>query len=175
MKLITVVSLSLLLISCTQQPETNAAKTILLEEIANNHTTKDWYVPLGIAVRGLTAEQADWRANTDNHSIRELLSHVAFWNERILRATQGEIVTDFNGDNETTFRKLDSLDWDVAVKKADSIQAQWQQAIEQVTAQQLESFGSEISNMLSHTAYHTGQIVYIRKSNGWWNASQGVE
>ncbi|MEM9831946.1 MAG: DinB family protein [Bacteroidota bacterium] len=175
MKLFITGSLMFILASCTQRSGADLTRTILLEEIANNHTTKDWYVPLGIAVEGLTAEQADWKDSVDNHSIRELLSHVAFWNERVLRVVQGEVVTDFNGDNETTFRKFDDLDWNLAVKKADSIQMEWQQAVERATAQQLDSVGSEISNMCSHTAYHTGQIVYIRKQNGWWTSAQGVK
>ena len=175
MKIIIISSFIILLLSCTAQPETNSVRKVLLEEIANNHTTKDWYVPLGIAIEGLTAEQADWRDSTDLHSIRELLSHVVFWNERVLRVVQGEVVTDFNGDNETTFRKFDDLDWSIAVRKADSIQTEWQQAVEHATAQQLDSVGTEISNMLSHTAYHTGQIVYIRKRNGWWTTAQGVK
>jgi len=160
---------------CTDQPNTSLAKTILLEEVKNNHTTADWYVPLSTAVAGLTEKQADWKDGIDTHSIRELLSHVVFWNEKILRAFRGDLAIDFNGDNESTFRKLDNLDWGDAASKLDSIQTQWEQAVEQATEQQLEAGGSEIASMLSHMAYHTGQIVYIRKRNGWWQPSQGVE
>ena len=160
---------------CTNQSDTSLTKTILLEEIKNNHTTADWYVPLSTAIEGLTIEQADWKDSIDTHSIRELLSHVLFWNEKILRAYRGDSALSFNGDNETTFRKLDGTDWKEATSKLDSIQTRWQQTIEQATPDQLAAGGSEIASMLSHMAYHTGQIVYIRKRNGWWQPLQGVE
>jgi uncharacterized damage-inducible protein DinB len=130
---------------------------------------------LGIAIEGLTEEQAHWKDSLDNHSIKELVSHLAFWNERILIAFQGDSVPNFDGNNETTFRKFDSIDWNTALKKMDSIQTAWEHAIEKATKQQLESGGSEIASMSSHNAYHTGQIVYIRKRNGWWDESKGVQ
>ncbi|WKN40550.1 DinB family protein [Tunicatimonas pelagia] len=175
MKSIAVIYCCLLLISCTNQSETSLTKTILLEEVKNNHTTADWYVPLRTAVTGLTAEQADWKDSVGTHSIRELLSHVLFWNEKILRAYRGEPALSFNGDNESTFTKLDNVDWKEAINRLDSVQIQWEQAVAQATEQQLKDGGSEIASMLSHMAYHTGQIVYIRKRNGWWKSAQGVE
>jgi len=174
-KITTILLATCSLLGCTNQSDTSLAKTILLEEITNNHTTADWYVPLSTAIEGLTVEQAAWKDSIDTHSIRELLSHVVFWNEKILRAFQGDLALDFNGDNESTFRKLDGADWKEAIAKLDSIQTQWQQAIEQATPDQLAAGGPEITSMLSHMAYHTGQIVYIRKRNGWWQPSQGVE
>jgi hypothetical protein len=39
----------------------------------------------------------------------------------------------------------------------------------------LNEWSSSIANMCSHNAYHTGQIVYIRKKNGWWQESKGVK
>ncbi len=174
-KFITILFAAWSLVSCTNQSDTSLAKTILLEEVKNNHTTANWYVPLSTAIEGLTVEQADWKDSIDTHSIRELLSHVVFWNEKILRAFRGDLAVDFNGDNESTFQKLDDLDWKSAVNKLDNIQTQWEEAVEKATEQQLKDGGSEIASMLSHMAYHTGQIVYIRKRNGWWQPSQGVE
>lgn len=29
--------------------------------------------------------------------------------------------------------------------------------------------------MGTHNAYHTGQIIYIRKQQGWWDEKKGVK
>ena len=40
--------------------------------------------------------------------------------------------------------------------------------LENATDEQISEWNVEIANMTAHTAYHTGQIMYIRKRNGWW-------
>ena len=39
----------------------------------------------------------------------------------------------------------------------------------------IKEWSSSVANISTHNAYHTGQIVYIRKRNGWWSASKGVK
>lgn len=150
-------------------------RSLLLEQLKNTHTDKDWFVPTHVAVQGLTAEQSNWKDSTDNHSIGELVSHLAFWNERVLIAFQGNTPPDFNDDNEITFRQFDAVQWEAAVRKLDSIQVKWEQVIETATDAQLREWSSSVANICSHNAYHTGQIVYIRKRNGWWNSGAGVK
>ena len=64
------------------QAQNNAAptlKSILLEQLKTTHNVKDWFVPPNIAVQGLTAEQANWKDSSDNHSIAQLTTHLIFW------------------------------------------------------------------------------------------------
>ena len=76
-------SLLLITIVCNvqaQQDSVPTLKSILLEQLKTTHNVKDWFVPPTIAVAGLTAEQANWKDNSNNHSIAQLTTHLIFWN-----------------------------------------------------------------------------------------------
>jgi len=34
---------------------------------------------------------------------------------------------------------------------------------------------STIAHIGTHNAYHTGQILYVRKMKGWWDPEKGVK
>ncbi len=52
--------------------------------------------------------------------------------------------------------------------RLDSIQQQIEQLVSDAPAEDLEKWEETINNLSMHNAYHTGQMVYIRKRNGWW-------
>lgn len=160
---------------CIKRNDTKLTKDILLEELKNNHRVKDWYVPLGLAIEGLSDEQVSQKDSLDDHSIKQLVSHLAFWNERILIDFKGDPVPYFDDNNESTFLMFEDVNWNLVVAKMDSIQRDWIRTLEVSGADRLEKRGSEIASMSSHNAYHTGQIVQIRKRNGWWDEENGVK
>ena len=51
----------------------------------------------------------------------------------------------------------------------------WEKAIEAAEDQKLQSWYSTIAHISAHNAYHTGQILYIRKQQGSWDAAKGVK
>ena len=51
--------------------------------------------------------------------------------------------------------------WEIAVKNADEIK--------------LKKWYSNIAHIGTHNAYHTGQILYIRKMKGWWDDNNGIK
>jgi len=55
-----------------------ALKSVLLEQLRGTHNHEEWFVPLNIAIEGLTAEQATWKDDTENHSIVQLVNHLIF-------------------------------------------------------------------------------------------------
>ena len=59
-------------------------KSILLEQLKSTHNVKNWFVPVNVAVEGLSAEQAGWK-DKGNHSVGQLAYHLMFWNERSLQ------------------------------------------------------------------------------------------
>lgn len=156
-------------ISCYGQYTETSTRTLLQEQLKNTHTRQDWFVPMDKALRGLSPTQARWNDSTKNHSIAALVSHLVFWNEMNLRVFKGEEVPEFTEANEETFIAYENEDWDTLRLKLDSIQTEWEYLTKNATDTQLRQWRFEIVNMTSHTAYHTGQIVYIRKRNGWWN------
>lgn len=175
MRILTLIFVLLFFFSCSEQKDNPSVKTLLLEQLRNSHTEKDWYVPLNIALQGLTPDQANWMDSTQNHSICQLVSHLIFWNKRILIAFQGNTPSDFNDNNDETFLKFCQNDWEASVSKLDSIQTAWEHAVENASDEQLKEWSSSIANISSHNAYHTGQIIYIRKKNNWWDNSMGVK
>lgn len=160
--------LSFSVLGCSEQKSREKVKSILLAQLKNTHANQEWFVPTNTALKGLSVEQSNWRDSTNNHSIAELTSHLTFWNEMNLKSFKGENMSDFGVDNELTFNINNEKDWKRAVIRLDSIQTEWENAIEEAPLKKLNGWSSEIMNMTAHNAYHTGQIIYIRKRNGWW-------
>jgi len=67
-----------------QQPDTTAPtlRSILLRQFQTTWNQEDWFVPVSIAVDGLTAQQAMWKPSDSSHSVGQLTYHLLFWNKR---------------------------------------------------------------------------------------------
>jgi len=152
-----------------------ALKSILLEQLKTTHNVEDWFVPVNIAIQDLTPEQAAWKDSTGNHSIVQLVNHIIFWDLDQLAKFKGEKQPPFNGDNTTTFTGLDKGAWDASVKRVDSVLTAWEVAIQAAPESKLQKWYSTIAHIGTHNAYHTGQIIYIRKMRGNWNPDKGVK
>jgi hypothetical protein len=150
-------------------------KSILLEQLKTTHSVKDWFVPVNIALEGLTPEQANWTDGKGNHSIGQLAAHLIFWNERLLKKFQGQTLPDYDGNNDETFTSFDKNSWDATVKKVDDILTQLEKEIEAADEKKLAEWYSTIAHIGTHNAYHTGQIIYIRKLQGSWDDKKGVK
>jgi uncharacterized damage-inducible protein DinB len=151
-------------------------KSILVEQLKTSHNKQDWFVPASKAVEGLTFEQALWKQGTSNHSIAQLVNHLTFWDKQQLTKFQGGKTPDFSGNNEETFTPpKDKAAWEAAVKEMDDAMTGWEKAVEAADDAKLQSWSSTIAHIGMHNAYHTGQILYIRKQQGSWDASKGVK
>jgi hypothetical protein len=53
---------------------------VLLEQLRTTHDEEDWFVPISVAVQGLTADQAKWTPGNGAHSVGQLAYHLWFWN-----------------------------------------------------------------------------------------------
>ncbi len=87
-------------------PAAPTLKSVLLEQLRTTHNQEDWFVPVKIAIAGLTPEQGAWKDETDNHSIAQLVNHLIFWNQQQLAKFKGEKPAAFSGD---TRRRLPAL------------------------------------------------------------------
>jgi hypothetical protein len=156
-------------------PATPTLKSVLLEQLKETHSEEAWFVPVNIAIQGLTPEQAAWKDATDNHSIAQLVNHLIFWNQQQLAKFKGEKPVEFSGDNKETFTGLDKTAWEASVKQIDEVMIAWEKAIAAADEAKLAKWYSTIEKISTHNAYHTGQIIYIRKMKGNWDASKGVK
>ena len=150
-------------------------KSVLLEQLRTTHNKKEWFVPVNIAVEDLTPEQAMWKDSSGNHSVGQLVNHLIFWNLQQLVKFNGQTPAAFNGNNDETFNFFDKSSWNGAVKRLDSVLTALEQAIEKADEKKLSSWYATIANISTHNAYHTGQIIFVRKLQGSWNPEKGVK
>ena len=158
-----------------QSQKAPTLKSILLEQLRTTHNQKDWFVPVNTAVEGLTPEQATWKDKSGNHSIGQLANHLIFWNEQALAKFKGEKPAAFSGNNEETFNSFDSKQWNATVQKLDAVLTAWEKAVEDADDSKLNAWYSTIAHIGTHNAYHTGQIIYIRRLQGSWDPEKGVK
>jgi len=169
-----VVMLSLQCLAQNQAPPPATLRSLLLQELHTTHTEPDWFVPLNTAVDGLTAEQANWQPPQGGHSAGQLAYHILFWNRRNLITFRGEKPEKFGGNNDETFDKFDAKQWADIVKQLDQVMKDLEQIVESADDAKLAKIAPTIGNICTHNAYHTGQIIYVRKLQGSWNPEKGV-
>lgn len=141
-----------------------------------------WFVSLRSAVAGVTAEQADCRHDGLDHSIRETVEHIIFWNERWLQRYRGELNVPQDVENTGTFN-ASGRDWQQTLEKLDAVMLEWRQILADITAEKLISavnpqdnspWWSPLAQQNIHNAYHVGQIILLRKLQGSWDPTKGV-
>lgn len=166
--------LLLLAVTTASMAQKAGAREVLLEQLKSTHNAKNWFVPVNTALEGLTAEQAAWK-DKGNHSSGQLAYHLLFWNERQLRDFKGEKNDKFSGNNEETFDKFDSKQWADIVKRLDQVMTDIEKWVETAPEDQIAKHAGTLANISAHNAYHTGQIITVRKAQGSWDAEKGVK
>jgi DinB superfamily len=149
-------------------------RSILLEQLHSTHDRSDWFVCANVAVANLTPEQARWTDGKGNHSVGQLTYHLLFWNQRSLQTFRGENPPKFTGKNDETFNNFDPKQWNETVHQLDQVMTGIEKAVESATDAQLAEWAPTIANISTHNAYHIGEIVMVRKEQGVWDASKGV-
>jgi len=169
--------LSFSISSLAQNPPQPPAtvRSLILQELHTTHNKADWFVPINVAVDGLTAQQASWQPSAGLHSAGQLAYHLLFWNRRTLRDLKGETQEKYNGVNDETFTKFDDKQWADIVKQLDQVMADYEKLVESADDKQLAQWAPTIATICTHNAYHIGQIVYVRKLQGSWNPEKGVK
>jgi uncharacterized damage-inducible protein DinB len=137
-----------------------------------------WFVPLATAIDGLVARDAAWKPPGEaGNSIWECVNHVNYYNKRLLCQLTGE---SFNGeaDNDATFGRPhpeDEAAWQATVKQTHVIADGLRRMLAErpdADPQGQASLWEELPNHLLHDAYHTGQIILLRKLQGSWPAKR---
>jgi|SRR5215470_7291667 len=159
----------------SQEKKPITLRELLVAELRSTHNdNKDWFVPVIVAVKGMTAEQANWKDGKGNHSVGQLTYHLLFWNKRNLIALKGEKPGQFSGNNDETFDNFDAKKWEETVKELDSVMSEMEKWVETADEATLEKRAQVFANISTHNAYHTGQIIYVRKEQGSWDPANGI-
>lgn len=157
-------------------------KSVLLAQLRSTHNKAGWFVPVNTAVAGLTPEQARWIPKSEgpnnpapaDHSVGMLAYHLLFWNADALARFKGEKTPAPPSDNTETFNKFDATNWPETVKKLDEVLTAWEQAVEAADDAKIAANAELIAHIGAHNAYHTGQIILVRKLQGSWDPKKGV-
>ena len=151
-------------------------KSVLLDQLKSTHNQQDWFVPASKSVVGLTAEQASWKQGEANHSIAQLVQHLVFWNQEQLAKMTKTKGPQYSGKNDETFGgSVDKAGWEKAVANLDAVLTDMEKWIEAADDKTLQPWYDTIAHISAHNAYHTGQILYIRKQQGSWDPDKGVK
>ncbi|MGI8956778.1 MAG: DinB family protein [Chthoniobacterales bacterium] len=103
-----------------------------------------------------------------------LAYHLIFWNENALARMHGE-KPKAPTTNDGTFNDFDAAHWTDIVHRLDRVMKALETEVEKMPEEKLAQVAPTISHISTHKAYHTGQILYVRKLQGSWNPENGVK
>src|ERR1700754_1343225 len=159
-----------------QQPKTPPTlKSILLQQFQNTWNQQDWFVPVSKAIEGISAQQAMWKPSYSSHSVGRVTYHLLFWNKQLLDKFYGRTPAAFDGNNNETFTAFTEASWASTVQQLNQLMSDWETAIKNADDAKLQAWYDTIAHINTHNAYHTGQILYIRKLAGNWDPNKGVK
>jgi DinB superfamily len=150
-------------------------RDVLLEQFRDTWVDQDWFVPVMKSLDGVTAKQAMWKAADSAHSIGELAYHIWFWNKEQLDKFNGVKPAAFSGNNNETFTAFTTEAWEKVITQLNDVMKAWETAIKTADDAKLRAWASALDHINTHTAYHTGQIMYVRKLQGVWDSNKGVK
>ncbi len=149
-------------------------KEVLLHLFQTGTDKASWYAPLKPALDGLTESQARWKPAGAQHSIAALTAHLQFYHSRELEKFRGRVTDSYTGDNDRTFTEPPPGDWERLVGSTFDTLSAWQKEIAAADSAKLAGSGKLIGEIAAHLAYHTGQIVLMRKWQQSWDPDKGV-
>ncbi|TLS36873.1 DinB family protein [Pseudalkalibacillus caeni] len=148
--------------------------TLLLNLLYTTYDKESWYAPFKDAIEGLTPEQAIWKPSGEaTKSIWENVNHLIYYKERLTAHLEGREWTN-NLDGDETFSLTDQFNddqvWKKVVVRSENAQRKLIQAVSSMSDEQLDqnSLERKLLDIMLHDAYHTGQIIQLRKMQGSW-------
>lgn len=147
---------------------------MLLKQRELTWDKEEWFVPLAPALDGLGPVEAAWQPPGGGNTIWETLNHLNYYNHRLLcRLTKTEFGPE-KADNDATFGPKgdpeDGPGWEATRERTRRIVEGLRQALAGASD---ADYRETHASWVMHDAYHTGQIVLIRKQQGSWPAHRG--
>lgn len=157
----------------------NRAQLLLLQR-DHAWSQEEWIVPLAVALDGVTAETAAWEPKGGGNSIWQTMMHINYYNDRLLRRLAREPFGTSGPSNDATFEgagsAADEEGWRKTVSQTHATSARIREVIAGYSDEDLDkpygpwTVGEQLAAWMLHDAYHSGQIVLIRKQLGKWRA-----
>ncbi|PGS48849.1 DinB family protein [Bacillus sp. AFS041924] len=157
-------------------------KEILQNGVKQVFYEEEWYPPISDAIKNLTAAQACWKPEgTSSNTIWENVNHLLIFKERLLSRLHQDNTFVAPRNNDETFVQGGPNDddaWQQTVKRTLQVHDALQSSLASIQEAELDQaipslpVWQQYLNILLHDAYHTGQIVQIRKLQGSWPAKR---
>jgi uncharacterized damage-inducible protein DinB len=147
---------------------------LLLSLLDSTYDQESWYAPFREAIEGLTAEQATWKpSGKATKTIWENVNHLTYYKERLAANLEGREWTHPLDGDETfhlTHPSSDDQEWKKLVERSETAQRKLRQALSSISDKELDqqSLEKKLLDIMLHDAYHTGQIIQLRKMQGSW-------
>ncbi|WP_417897731.1 DinB family protein [Bacillus haimaensis] len=151
---------------------------LLLTVLDSTFDKESWYAPFHHAIKGLTAEQAIWKpSGEETKTIWEYVNHLIYYKERLAANLEEREWTNNLDGNDTfylTNQTNDDKEWKKVVERSEKAQRNLRQVLSKISDQELnqKSLEGKLLDIMLHDAYHTGQIIQLRKMQGTWPSSR---
>ena len=142
---------------------------------AGDENGEAWHaLALKPLLRDITAEQASRAPKVGSHSIFQLVHHIGYWEEVVLRRFQGEIVdAPLNTpDDWPPQRGANAADWQAVLARLDKSHAALLKAMQSAADEKLDKQvpGRNHDNytllhgIIDHAIYHSAQIAMLKRA-----------
>jgi hypothetical protein len=146
------------------------------------YVKEGWYPPLLDSLQGVSATSANWRPEgTAVNTIWENVHHLIFYKERLLERLKGmESGYPPGITNDDTFAVASNEEpvWQDTLARLEKVHKGIREILSSLNEEDFErvigttTIGLWVTSLISHDAYHTGQIIQLRKLQGSWPAKR---
>ena len=151
-------------------------KSLLLKywELAAN--TEGWYPPYAEALRDVSVTLANWRPEGKRvNTIWETVAHVTYFKERLLARIHGKPDKPISSNDDTfVVTGSGAAEWQAAVARLLTVHEALLVVLRDTRTDDLDQLKPEeplikqFMDLIAHDAYHSGQIILLRKLYGAW-------
>lgn len=128
---------------------------------------------LSKAIQGVSATQAAWRPTGGEHTIGEIVNHVAYWKQVVLKQLDGKSA--LAGPKEDWAPVKTQAQWNEAIAQLNALQEALVKRAQKLTDADLSkkpegegwpAWNNVLLGTAAHDLYHTGQIIQLRQLQG---------
>ena len=151
-------------------------KSLLLKYWELAATTEGWYPPYAEALRDIDVTLANWRPEGQRvNTIWETVAHVTYFKERLLARIQGKPDKPLSSNDDTfVVTGSGAAEWQAAVARLLAAHDVLLLVLSDMRVEDLdqlqpkEPLVKQFMDLIAHDAYHSGQIMLLRKLYGAW-------
>jgi uncharacterized damage-inducible protein DinB len=132
-----------------------------------------WYGnPMCRILENITPAKAFWQPTHDAHSIAQIISHMIYWRQSLIKRLEGDLEYKSSMKSEDNWKsneRLKKTGWKSLQKSLDESQVlllslliRQKDALLKKKYRHEATFQDLINGILQHDLYHTGQIAYLK-------------